>query len=270
LKAKGLRYVHLEPWQWCLAGLGALAIGLSKTGLPGVGILAVALFANVFDPIQSVGLVLPLLISADIAAVASYRQHADWKELKRLFPWAACGIILGWGLLKAMNRSIGTTHSPGETAVNKLIGLILMGMVVLHIWRKRHPKAEDIPHGPLWAPSMGLLGGFTTMLANAAGPVMTLYLLSANLPKLAFMGTSAWYFCVLNIFKVPFYIDLGMINISSISVDAYLAPIAVTGALAGRALLPRINQQAFEFIALAFTCIAGCKLLVWDLLAKLF
>jgi len=99
------------------------------------------------------------------------------------------------------------------------------------------------------------------MVANAAGPIMVLYLLAMQLPKMAFIGTSAWYFLILNTFKVPFGANLGIINASSLLLDACLAPFAVGGALWGRAILPRINQRIFENVALAFTAIAGLKLL---------
>jgi hypothetical protein len=257
--------VHLETWQWLIAALAAFGVGLSKTGLPGVGIFSVALFAMVVDAQASVGLVLPLLICGDVCAVASYRRHADWKELRRLFPWAGAGVVAGWGFVKILE--VTAAPKVAKNTIECSMGVILISMVVLHLWRKSHPKEEDAPHGPLWTPVMGLMAGFTTMIANAAGPVMVLYLLAANLSKMAFMGTSAWYFLTLNIFKVPFSINLGMINWKSLPLDGILAPCTVIGALAGRALLPYINQRVFESIALGFSALAGAKLLITAVMA---
>ena len=114
----------------------------------------------------------------------------------------------------------------------------------------------------LWlAAVLGIMAGFTTMVANAAGPIMILYLLAMRLPKIEFIGTAAWYFMCLNLFKVPFSIHLGLINPQSIPVDCMLAPCAVAGGILGRVIIGHIRQQAFEELALLLTLIAAVKLL---------
>lgn len=242
--------MHLAPWQWPVAILGALLIGLSKTGIPGVGILAVALFALVYPAREATGLVLPLLICADVVAVRTYHRHAQWSHLWRLFPWAAAGIIIGYFAMDRLD----------ENAVKKLIGVILLAMIGLHLWRKYSLRDEKIPRGVGFAGAMGLSAGFTTMMANAAGPIMILYLLAMQLPKMEFIGTGAWYFFILNSFKVPFGVKLGIINGQSLLLDLVLSPFALAGALWGKVLLPRLNQRLFETLALIFTVIAGLKL----------
>jgi hypothetical protein len=243
---------HLVPWQWAVVVTGAFLVGLSKTGIPGIGILAVALFAIVIPAKESSGVVLPVLIAADVIAVAAYRRHAQWNHLWGLFPWAALGILLGY-------LTVGHIRSE---QVNVLIGLLLLGMVVLHLYRKlRGDDADRVPTSLLFTASMGILGGFTTMVANAAGPVMILYLLAMRLPKNEFMGTSAWYFFLLNCFKVPFSANLGLINAASLQLDLPLMAVSMAGAAFGKQLLPYINQRAFEAIALAFTLIAAFRLL---------
>ena len=194
-----LEMLSLTWWQWLLAIIGACGIGLSKTGIPGVGIFPVALFALVYPTTESVGLVLPLLICADIVAVKSYHRHAQWKYLWRLFPWAAAGIIIGFGAMKILQPAI----------LIRIIGATFLLMVALHVWRKKFLEDEEIPSGPAFSGAMGLSAGFATMVANAAGPVMVIYLLAMQLPKLEFIGTGAWYFFVLNSFKVPFQAQLG-------------------------------------------------------------
>lgn len=243
----------LETWQWPLAIVGAMLIGLSKTGIPGMGIFGVALFALVIHPARdATGLVLPILIACDFVAVKSYHRHAVWSHLWRLFPWAASGIVVGYLTMDHL----------GDTQINKLIGVIFLVMVGLHLWRKYKVKDDNVPHGIAFVAFMGLLAGFTTQVANAAGPVMVLYLLAMQLPKMEFIGTGAWYFLILNVFKVPFHIDLGTINPHSLLLDAALIPVAWIGALGGRKILPRINQRLFENIALAFALVAGLKLLL--------
>jgi uncharacterized membrane protein YfcA len=243
-------WIQIAWWQWALAFGGAFFIGLAKTGIPGVGIFAVAMFAMVIEPKESVGLVLPLLILGDVVAVKTYHRHAIWSHLWRLMPWAVVGIIIGYFTAGHLNAA----------ATGKLMGVILVAMVVLHLWRKR-VEDEHIPDGIVFAAFMGLLAGFTTMIANAAGPIMIMYLLAMRLPKMAFIGTGAWYYFILNSFKVPFQWELGSITNASLLMDAALAPFVIGGAFWGRAVLPKINQQLFENVALAFTVIAGLKLL---------
>jgi uncharacterized protein len=243
----------IQGWEWVVAVVGALLIGLSKTGIPGIGIFSVALFALLVPARQSSGLVLPLLISADVVAVTAYRKHAQWNHLWGLFPWAVLGIGIGYF---AMGRI-------DNTQTSRLIGVLLAGMVAVHLWRKRNPATDEaVPHTIVFVAAMGVLGGFTTMVANAAGPIMILYLLAMRLPKYEFIGTGAWYFFLLNCFKVPFSMNLGLINAETLRLDLMLAVFAVGGALFGRGLLPYLNEKLFESLALAFTVIAAVKLLM--------
>jgi len=246
--------MSFEPWQWVMMGVGALLAGFSKTGIPGMGILFVAIFVNVLPVRQATGVVLPMLILGDLFAVALYRRHAQWSHLGRLLPATVAGVVLGWLVLRRLND--------GQTA--RLVGLILLVMLAVHLWRKSRASAEAevIGHAPRWFSALtGLLAGFATQVANAAGPVMSLYLLSMRLPKLEFLGTGAVFFMVINWFKVPFMLQLGMINRDTLLLNLWLAPAVVAGALLGRAVLGRINQRIFELTALLLTGLATIKLL---------
>lgn len=247
----------LTPWQWALAAVGAYLVGISKTGIAGLGVLSVALFASALPARESTGIVLVILIAADIVAVLSYRRQASWPHLLRLFPWAAAGIVFGFLIMGRIDSA--TTQ--------RLIGAILVVIVFVHFWRRMRTQAmveleaESKPH-PVLAGATGVSAGFTTMVANAAGPIMIMYLLAMRLPKYTFMGTAAWYFFVLNLFKVPFSYSLGLINAESLPLSLLLAPVAVAGAFTGRVLIRHINQQVFELLALALTLIAGIRLLM--------
>jgi hypothetical protein len=242
--------MHLELWQWALGALGAFLVGLSKTGIPGLGILNVAIFALVFPARESVGLVLVILICGDIVAVSSYRRDASWPHLLRLFPWAAVGVVAGY---------LALGHAD-DLQMRHLIGVILLCLVVFQYIRSRRPAsidAEAQPPRPWLASLAGITAGFTTMVANAAGPVMVLYLLGMRLPKIVFVGTAAWYFLVLNVFKLPFSASLGLINPASLGVAVWLGPFAMVGALVGRPIVEHLNQHLFELIALALTFVAA-------------
>ncbi len=245
---------NLTPWQWALLALGASLVGISKTGVAGVGSLTVAIFANVLPARESTGVVLPLLVCADVVAVTLYRRHAVWKHLWPLFPWAIFGIVMGYLAMDHIN----------DRQMRRLIGGILIAMVALHLWRQLKfngvSEEEAVPHRWWFAALTGILAGFTTMIANAAGPVMILYLLSMRLPKMEFLGTGAWYFFLLNLFKLPFSANLGLIHASTLHLNLILAPFAVLGAVVGRMIIPHINQKLFEQLALAFTLLAGLRL----------
>jgi uncharacterized protein len=255
----------LDPWQWLLAALAALIIGFSKTGIGGLSLLAVALVTQLFpgETKRVSGLILPLLIIGDLVAVGSYRRHVQWKFLWRLFPWTALGVLIGW---LAMGRI-------DNRQASVLVGVIIVAMVGLHVWRRRvgagastDAGAPEVSrageHGSFFAPTMGVLAGFTTLIANAAGPLMAIYLLAMRLPKMAFMGTGAVFFMILNWFKVPFMVDLGLITGDSIFFNLLVAPAVIVGALAGRALLPRVNQRLFENLALVLSAVAGVKMIL--------
>ncbi|MBI4622170.1 MAG: sulfite exporter TauE/SafE family protein [Verrucomicrobia bacterium] len=249
--------MHLETWQWLLAAGGAFLIGLSKTGIVGIGIFSVGMFALVFPSRESVGVVLPILITADIVAVAAYRRHAVWSHLWRLFPWAALGIVLGY---LAMGRI-------DDHQVARLIGAILIVLSIWQVWCRRTTarsatEPERVPDSLWFVALVGIAAGFATMVANAAGPIMILYLLAMRLPKMEFIGTGAWYFLILNVFKVPFSWDLGIVNAASFVLDLTLAPFAIGGALFGRRVLQHINQALFEDLALLFTAAAAIRLLI--------
>jgi len=245
--------VNLENWQWALLAAGAFFTGLSKTGIAGLGVLSVALFANALPARDSTGALLPLLICADFFGVGFFRKHAEWPQLWKLFPWVAVGILLGCFALGKFS----------DAEAQRSIGGILLAMVALQFWRRHYAGdlASRLPHAGWFVAFTGIAAGFSTMTANAAGPLMMLYLLAIGLPKLALVGTGAWFFLLVNVFKVPFSLHLGLITTGSLRTDAILLLPMVPGALLGPVLLKRINQKSFETMVLVFTILAAIRLL---------
>jgi|ERR1043166_2627764 uncharacterized membrane protein YfcA len=265
--------MNLTAWQWAFLAVGALFVGLAKTGVPGLGVLTVGLFANALPARESTGALLPLLLCADVIGVAIYRKHASWPHLIKLFPWVLVGVVAGYLTLGRLTNA----H------MQKIIGGILLGMTALHVWRgmrrtkalsplqgdrqkdpdPRSAESDDaLPHTWWFAAFTGIMAGFTTMVANAAGPVMVLYLLAVELPKLTFVGTWAWFFLLVNACKVPFSMQLGLINVDSLKLDALLLIAMVPGALTGPLILKHINQRVFEWMALGLTVVAAIRLLI--------
>ena len=242
--------MSFAPWEWGLAVVAALIVGISKAGIGGLGMLSVVIFAQLMPAKQATGMVLPLLCFGDIIAAATYRQHAKWHHIGRLFPWTAAGVVLGYFALDLVN----------ERQAKLMISGIILGLVAMHLIRRR-VSGHEAEHGSWFAPTIGVLAGFTTLVANAAGPLMAVYMLAMRLPKMDFVGTGAVFFLILNLFKVPFMVHLGLINSSSFSLNLLLAPLVIGGAWFGRKLVMKIDQRAFENIALALSVVAGLKLL---------
>ncbi len=243
---------ELSPLHWLLAVLGAVGIGVAKSGFSGVSMLHVLIFASLFGAKESTGVVLPMLIVGDILAVRTFRQHARWDYIRRLLPPAALGVIAGAFLVQRIS----------EAQYKPLIGLIILALTALQLLRLWRPALFDhVPHTRWFAWGMGLLVGITTMLANGAGPIAAVYLIAVSLPKLEFVGTSAWLFLIINCFKVPFSIALGLIHPDTLLLNALLIPAIVVGLFIGRWLVHRIPQRMFDALLLAFAGLAALRLI---------
>jgi len=245
-----------HPLLWFFAALGAFMVGVSKAGITGLSILSIALFNHVFPSSkQASGLVLPLLIFGDFVAVFSYRKHTQWHYLWRLFPWTAAGVVLGFFTLARIS----------DHTARILIGWIIVSLALLSFWRRyvSAPREENAAsfHWSVGA-AIGMTAGFITLIANAAGPLMAIYLVAMRLPKMEYVGTAAVFFMLLNLFKVPFMVDLGLITTQSFSFNLMLAPAVLLGALAGRWLLKHVNQNLFEQLVLLLSAIGGILLIL--------
>lgn len=240
-----------SPWAWLAAYAAAVCIGLSKTGFGGVGMVAVILMAQILPAKESTGAVLPMLIVADLFAVRAFRQFTLWSHLAGLLPSALVGIVSGWLLMPHLSEGV----------FRPLIGWMVLFLLGLTVAQKVSGRlsASAAAH-PSIAWPMGWLAGVTTMLANAAGAVMTIYLLACRLPKYEFVGTAAWFFFIVNVVKVPFSASLGLINPGSLLLNLLLLPGIVAGVAAGRFFLGRINQGAFEWLMIGFSLLGGLRL----------
>lgn len=239
-----------------LVAIGAAGIGFSKSGFAGVSMVHVVLFASVFESRASTGILLPMLIIGDLLAVRLFGSQVQWPYFRKLLPPSFVGVIIGWWLLdKLPERSVGPI-------IGGLI-LIFAGLQALRIWK---PKLfEQVPHARWFAVTLGLLIGISTMLANAAGPLAALYMLSVSLPKYQLIGTSAWFFLVLNTFKIPFSLNLGLIDFNTLGINLAFAPMVALGMLAGRSLVHRLPQKTFDTALLIITALAAVRLLlIWS------
>jgi uncharacterized protein len=235
------------------AAVSALLIGLSKTGLPGVSIPAILLMTEAYpnDARVSVGAILPVLLAGDVFAVAWFRRHADWGRLVRLLPYVVAGMIPGVFVLMWLQGN----------QLRPVIGALVLLMLAVEVGRQWFGW-EHMPHRWWFGASVGFLAGFSTFVANAAMPIMTIYLVSQDFDKHKFIGTAAWFFLILNLSKVPPYCAMGMLRWSMLPLAAALAPITILGCLLGVYVLARIPQRFFDFLALALAGVAAVRLIV--------
>jgi uncharacterized membrane protein YfcA len=247
-----LSALHFSSLGWLAVIGGAFGIGLNKGGLTGLGILPVLLFAVVFDPRQSTGFVLPLLIVGDICAVVIYRRVVIWKIFWRLLPPALVGVVVGFLLMGVIPNSV----------FGPVIGWLILALIALHFARAAMgEKLDRFFESYAFGVFMGALAGITTMIANAAGPVAQLYFLSVRLPKWNLIGTVAWLFFVINLCKVPFSASLGLTNAYSVTLAVALAPLVFVGFIAGRKLAAVMPQKVFERFLLVCTALGALKLI---------
>jgi len=247
-----------------VVGAAVLLYGISKTAMPVLGVLAGPVLAAALGPTTASAFAVPLLIAGDLVALSIYRQHADWKLIWRIVP----GVLVGFVITAFMFAFID------QHIVARILGVLILISVLLELWQRRQARqaaaasahtgiAEADPHvNRAAAAFFGTLAGMTTMAANAGGTAMTLYLLKMRVPMLAFMGTSAWFFFILNVAKVPIVVGLGLLDGQSLLADLAYLPIMLIGAALGIVVFRRMNQSFFANLALTLSAIASIWLII--------
>jgi len=248
--------------QWLLAILAAAGIGISKSGFTGLGMFHVAIFAMLFGAKESTGIVLPMLIVGDVCSVVAFGKSAHWRYIKRVFPPAAIGVVIGWALMERIDKAI---YLP-------VIGGILLCLVAMQLVRLFRPYLfELIPHAWWFAWGLGIAAGVTTMMANGAGPIVAMYLLAVALPKNEIVGTGAWCFLLLNVYKLPFSAEQGLIREDTLWLNLVLVPAIIAGTFFGRWLIRHVPQKLFDALLLTFIAIAALRFVgLFSLLQTLF
>jgi uncharacterized membrane protein YfcA len=240
--------------EWAWAAVAAIFCGVGKAGLAGLGLLNVLIMAWLIPGPASSGTVLPMLIAADVVAVWVFgKAHADWRVIGRLLVPMIAGILAGWRLMPIIPaRSFAV-----------VIGWMVLAMAVLQITRHSFPGFDrGLPHSRAFGLVMGFLCGVATMIANAAGPIGTIYLLILGFAKREFIVTMAWLFLIVNVLKVPLSMQQGLITTSSLSLNAILLPAVISGFFIGRAVVDRLPQKPFERVILALTVASAVRLVL--------
>ena len=247
-------FPDMTAFQLVILAVSALLVGVNKSGIPGLGMLPVILLAVAFDlnPGFATGVMLLMICAGDIFAVSYYRRNADWKIVVRLLPYTMLGLALGFVTLRYLNR-------PEHLRI--LIGWIILLLAAVHLIRVAFFKHAAVPSHWAFSAVVGLAAGFTTQVANAAGPVMALYLLSMKLPKDRYVGTCAWFFMIMNWTKLPIFCFEGRVTAASLHAVLPMLPLILTGAFLGVLFVKRAPQRFFEVIIEIIVIVSAVKLL---------
>lgn len=245
-------YVQLEGWQWLLAATGVFMIGMGKAGLKGMDMLSVTILAIVFTSKGSTGVVLPLLCLADIVAVWYYKRHVKWEYFFRLIPWMLVGILIG----------VWAGNQMAEIVFRKIMAAIILITILIVVLVEFRLK-QGVPHHPVFAGTVGLMAGFTTMMGNLAGAFANIYFLAMRTPKNDFIGTTAWIFLCVNLFKLPFQVFVWKnIHISTLCTDLLLVPVLGIGFWTGLKFVGLLNEQVFRKVVIGLTILGGVIMLM--------
>lgn len=242
--------IELPAAAWVVLAVGALLVGIAKTALPGLATLAVAGYATVLPARESTAVLLVLLLTGDLVAIWAYRRDCDFTTLRRLVPTVLVGVVAGAAFLAFADN----------TTMRRTIGVILLALTALTLWNMRR-GLDDAAQGVPARIGYGALGGFTTMAANAGGPVMTLYFLAARFDMIRFLGTQAWFFFLINVAKLPFSLGLGLLGGEMLVPLLVLAPVVLLGTWLGRVVIRHIDETWFTRVIIALTIVSSLYLL---------
>jgi len=244
----------LTPIHLILFIVVALLIGMSKAGLSGFGLAMVPIMALIFGAKPSTGVILPMLIAADIMAVIYYHRSAVWKYIIRILPWAAAGVII------ALITGNMVNNNQFRIVMMTVVWIMLILMVLNDLRSKR---GGEIPESPLIAALLGLAGGFATMIGNSAGPVFTLYFLSIRLPKKEFIGTGAWLYLIINTSKLPLQaIVWKNITWNFLMLDLMAFPFIALGIYAGIKIVKLFPENIYRYFVIGTTLITSVLLFI--------
>jgi uncharacterized membrane protein YfcA len=248
------QYTLIDTQQaFLLAALGALCIGMAKAGLSGCGLVSVLLFAEAFGAKASTGIVLPLLISADFMGYFILRRGGKWRQIIPLVPPALLGVVIGWWLLDKLDNHLA------RLVIGWLI-LALLALKLLLDWKR--DQLKELHKHQVFTWFLGVAAGVATMLANAAGPVMTVYLLAQRFEKSEYLGVFTRFFLFINLVKVPFSANIGLIHPTSLLTNLVLLPAVILGAVLGWRLVKVMSQRVFEWVIFSFALLAAARLVL--------
>lgn len=246
-----LQGYNLTAIQWIAIGFAVFLLGLSKAGIKGIGIIIVVILAFVFGEKASTGILLPMLICADVFAVIYYNRHAQWGIIKKLIPWMIVGVLVG----------VWVGNDISEVIFKRLMAIIIIASVLIMFYTENR-KSNKVPTNKLFSTGTGFLAGFTTMIGNLAGPISNIYFLAMRFPKNEFIGTAAWLFFIINVFKLPFHIFVWKtVTKETLVLNSILIPTVIIGFFLGAYIVKLISNVNYRRFILIVTALGGIIML---------
>jgi len=245
-----------DPLFYALAVPAVLLVGISKGGFGGgIGLIGVPIMALAVPLVQAAGILLPILCVMDLFALAAYRRHWSRANVRVLLPGSLLGIAAGaW--------AFGTLDEHWIRGIVGAIAVVFAGHYFAGLARRR--GVERPPHDPsswsgwLW----GGLSGFTSTVAHAGGPPMSVYLMPQRLDRTIYVGTTVVMFTAINYVKLVPYAWLGALRTENLATSLVLAPLAPVGIQLGRWLHERVDEILFYRIAYVLLLVVGARLIM--------
>ncbi len=247
-----LQSFHLTVLQWTAICFAVFLLGLAKSGVKGIGIVIVVILAFVFGEKASTGILLPMLICADIFAVVYYNKHAQWHYIKKLLTAMVIGVLVG----------VWVGNDISEVVFKRIMAVIIIGSVLIMFYMENR-KSTTVPTNKWFSNSAGFLAGFTTMVGNLAGPISDIYFLAMRLPKNEFIGTAAWLFFIINVFKLPFHFFVWKtVSVETLVLNSILIPMVILGFFLGAYIVKLISNVNYRRFVLIVTALGGIIMLI--------
>jgi uncharacterized membrane protein YfcA len=248
-----LQAFNLSLWQWVWIIVAAFLIGFGKTGIGAASMPVIPIIAAVFGGKESTGIMLPMLLVGDTFALYYYNRHAEWSNIRKLLPSALAGIILG--------VIVGNYVSDKQFKI--LIAISLFACLAALIYTEKKGENLKLPTGAWFYALTGVLSGLTSMIGNAAGPLFSVYLLAMGFKKNDFMGTTAWFFFIINLSKLPLQIFFWHnISFKTVSLTLGMIPAIALGALSGAVVIKKLKEKSFRYIIIVMTAVAAIRLTI--------
>lgn len=246
--------MNIDFWQWVFLGIAALSIGISKSGFSGISLISIYILTEIFGAVEQVGVGLPLLVLADIIVFPAFRKYGNWKEVWFLLPPTIIGGAAAFWILSGLNNGV----------MRPIVGGLIFLMVMMQLVRKWKPDGVyQLAMTKGFGVFVGVAGGLATVLANAAGPIQQLYLLSKKMQKMDLIGVGARFFLLVNLLKLPFLGTMSFVTKETLWINLCMAPAVVIGVIVGKKVLHKVPQKYFENLIVSFALLAAVRLIFW-------
>ena len=245
---------------WLFVAAAVMIQGISKSGFAGgAGVLSLPLMMLVMPVDKVAASLLPLLILLDMNAIYHHRRNKDWRVIRQIYLPSIVGIVLGamvwWWVGKAGVETYGGY-------IKRFVGVMAILLAFYILAKEASLKwVRGRKAGPGIGWIAGIFAGFSSTIAHAAGPIVSLFVFSQDLGKTLFVGTVAWAFTLINLTKLPFYVAVGLVDFSVLRFDLFMVPLVPVGSYLGKWMHHRVSESVFNRIIMALTLLAGVQLL---------